>query len=475
MNRSDIAIVGGGISGLSAAYYLEQLCGDSFSISLFDAAPTLGGKLQTLKRDGLTIECGPDSIFTNKPWAYDLICELGLEDQIISPAAHSFSIVRNGVLHKIPMGIVKTFPHNLLALWKSDLLSWSGKLNASIRPIIFKVSNRLFKKSSDVSLEQYLNGFWGKEVAKYLFGPLYGGIHAGSAARLSVRALYPHLLSSPGKIRSPRTSRGFVALRGGMAQLIQSLLSNLKHTQIRRLAKVEHVEFDPSSGFRLLLGSVEHHSKALILALPAFQIAELLRDLSPSASKELSQIKHAASAIVTYVFDQAAENFQDFGSGFIIPAEEGGVVSGCTISSSKWPQRAPDSYTVLRIFLRPGSEQEFNQAKLQKQADRALEKYFGALPTPVFTRFDGWLQGVPQYEIGHLERVEKIRRELVRFSGLQLIGVGFEGIGIPDCIRQGKQAAQSVFEFFKDLPEDFKPDNEISSNRRTENGYSIRT
>ena len=345
-----------------------------------------------------------------------------------------------------------TFPKNVPALWKSSLLTLKGKLAATVKPLISGSSS--IRDDEDITLLEFLRAKWGEEVAEYLFGPLYGGVHASSANSLSVRALYPQLLKPIVDDKTSQKRKGFVSLKGGMQELIRSLIDHLEVSSLRPNSQIEQIELDEDNSYLLTNQNGQvFKADALILAAPSYVAAPLLKNLSPKTSELLGQIRHSSSAIVTLAYENSKFKPGTLGSGFIVPSREGEVVSGCTISSHKWANRSRPEDLLLRVFIGRGDHtrdiSQFDDKELSDVATECIQRHLHLSDTPTLKLVDRWPQGLPQYSLGHIDLVKAARASSSHLPNFHFTGVSYGGIGIPDCIRQGKEGAKLLWKYIQ--------------------------
>jgi protoporphyrinogen/coproporphyrinogen III oxidase len=418
-----VTIVGGGISGLATAYYLERT--SDAEITLFEASDRLGGKLQTVCVDRLTIEEGPDCFFARKEGAYELALELGLDDQLIGPAARDFSMLIDGRLHRIPSGLLSFTSPDPEAVAKAEFLSELGKKQV--------LAEREAPKGNgeDESIASFFRRRFGEEFSMLVAEPLLAGTHAGDPEALSLRALYPayyelerkrgslYALPSPTEHQRPN----FVSLKGGMHTLVQALRSKLTKTKV-----VVNEELRSLEG-----------ADAYVLAMPAPAAAQILDEKCPDASERLRRIEHASSTIVTLAFKRTDVGAMT-GTGFLVPQLEGAAITGCTWTSLKWPSRAPSGTALIRVFMGYSAGQSDEDAITQAVA--AIKPLAELRGDPKLARVRRWIDALPQYHVGHLELLMDIDRAVP--PGIHLTGTSYRGVGIPDCVRQAKETAARV-------------------------------
>jgi oxygen-dependent protoporphyrinogen oxidase len=467
----DVAIVGGGISGLSAAY--EVSCRrPELSLRLYEASSRVGGCIRTERSDGYVIEAGPDSFLRTKPEARRLCEELGLDAELITvrPEARSAYLVQAGELERLPAGMVLAAPTRLGPLSRTRLLSFSGKLRALADLVIPARTS-----AEDESIESFLTRRFGPELATRIGAPLLGGIYAGDIAELSVQATFPQLallelrhrsvtyglLASAARRGSEGTRTGaplgalrslfrsnseaapspFLSLRGGLGTLTDRLEARIGQRSIVTGAGVIAIERDTD---RFVLSTVRGpvRARAVILTTPAPVAARLLP--AGRLSEELAGIRYGSTATIVFALDQHQVQRPLDASGFLVPPGEGRILAATWVSS-KWEGRAPDGAVLIRAYVggrhgegdlsRPDSE-------LVELARAELERLSGPLGTPRFTRLYRHERVRPQPAVGHRERLERVNAELSQLPGLCLAGAGYDGIGIPDCVRQARAAAE---------------------------------
>lgn len=466
METPHVVIVGGGITGLSAAYYLQRLQQQSaipLRITLLEAQNRLGGKVGTERQEGFLLDTGPDSFLAQKPWGLQLCRELGMEEQILSPQARQFFMLIGGKLHAVPHELVSLVPSRPQALWRVTFLSLRGKLRASMEGLV-----PARRHIEDEPLGAFLRRRFGKEFALRFAEPLMAGIHAGHPDQLSMAAVYPmywemerrhgsltrglmHLRRQRGRDGSARPSSPFVALRDGMGSLIGRLQQSLHTVHIVLSTAVTRLAPLPDGSVHLHLANGETlQAHAVILTVPAYTAADWLQPLSATAAQLLRAIPYASTAVVSLAYRRQAVEHPLEGSGFLVPRSEPVPITGCTWSSSKWQGRAPEGYVLLRVFIGyAGADQIVEQQwddLLARIAHDALCPLLGIREAPLFARVHRWLKAMPQYEVGHLARLRQIEEALSAYPMILLAGSAYRGVGIPDCIRQGKEAAEKVWQ-----------------------------
>jgi len=443
-------VVGGGIAGLAAARRLE-LVAPTAEIMLIESDSVLGGKLRTERVDGFVIEAAPDSFLSRKERGIGLVDELGLGDELIArrPEHHHTFIRRGDDLHPLPEGLTGMIPTNLEALERSELLSPAGKLRFASEPDVPPAAG-----DADESVASFVSRRFGREAYESLVEPLMTGIYGGDGDRLSLRATFPQLrvlelehgsilrgLSAPPPTELPP----FVSLRDGLGTLVSAVVEAFERTEQllgRAAARVSR----PAGGFRVELADGEViEADGIVVATPAYVAAELLADLDPELAAAHAAIPYASSVVVTLAFSRADVTPLD-GYGYLVPRVDGADVLACTWTSQKWDGRAPDESVLVRVYAG-----RFGGRDLTQDTDDALValaraefRLVGGAAEPVLTRVDRWPLGMPQYLLGHPERLVQIDSLVSEHPGLAVAGAAYRGVGIPDCIRSGELAAESV-------------------------------
>jgi oxygen-dependent protoporphyrinogen oxidase len=454
-----IAIVGGGITGLAAAYRLRRLL-PRWRITLLEQDNRLGGKIWTEPVDGFTLEAGADSFLSRKPQAIGLCEELGLAERLIGRNLESGQTLvwRHGALHRLPEGLSGMIPADIDALLQSELLSDDGRQRA-----VEETRVPAAVPDGDESLASFITRRFGHEAYENIIEPLMSGVYAGRGELLSLAATYPqlrHLELSHGSLVRGLWSQPngqnpayapFVSLAGGMGELVATLAGQLSGAELRLNCRVSalrragrHFELDlvgPN-------GATETISAALlILTTPADVTARLLAPLHRQLAGELAGIPYASTAIVSLAYNQAAIPRPLSGFGYLVPAIERQPVLACTWTSSKWAGRAPAGKALLRLYIGRYGEPDataLNDERLLALATAELRRTLGITASPLLSRIHRWPRAIPQYLLGHLDRVARIQYHVERAPGLFLAGAYLRGVGISDCIRSGQEAADEA-------------------------------
>ena len=444
-----VVIVGGGIAGLAAA---QRLTAADVPCTVLERDHRPGGKLVSQSIGGFLVEGGPDCFLSSKPAGVALARTLGIDGLLQGTnATHRGTFVkRGGRLHPLPDGITGLVPSRLGPLLTTGLLSPWGRLRAGLEAFVPS------GEGGEETIAQFASRRFGPEAYRWVVEPLLSGVYAGDGTQLSLAATFPQLVRAEreqgGLLRAAWRNRrnapgergGFLSFPEGMEQLVRSTLAHLPATTVRVGAGVTRITRG-ADGFRLgCADGATLEADHVILATPAFVSAELVEDLSLSLSIELSRIPFVSSATVTLGF----RNGPPFrGTGYVCPRAEGGAVVAVTWASNKYERRAPDGAALVRVFLgRAGDDGWVDESDdvLIAEAREELARVCGVNAEPVLTRVFRWPRGIPQYVIGHLNRLERIDAHVRAVPGLHLAGASYRGVGIPDCIASGWTAAEAV-------------------------------
>ena len=450
--RIDVAIVGGGIAGLSAAY---DLLARGLSVRVLEASARVGGVIATERFDGWVIDAGPDSLLVQKPAAVTLCRELGIADRLLSTLTpRTAFVLRDGRLNPIAEGSFLGFPITFGALARSRLFSLAGKVRMAGEVIVPRRT-----VDEDESIGAFVSRRFGREAVDYLADPLLAGIHAGDVDRLSIRALFPRLVDAERRSGSviralralhvrPSPQGAFVSLPGGTGELVDSLSNALKPDTVVTNARVTNLRRGLDYAIDSTAGNVQ--ARCVVLAVPAYVTGTLTRPIDPALADLCDAIPYASTATVAFGYrrDQVAHPLR--GTGFVVPRTEGLALLAGTWVSSKWPGRAPEGHVLLRGFLGGGRDPrrlDASDAELIDTARRELSDLLGISGSPLFSRVYRWTRQSPQYEVGHLHRVVSIDRRLNALPGLFVTGSGFKAVGIPDCISDGRATAARAADY----------------------------
>lgn len=446
-----VVIVGGGITGLAAAWELQQ---QGVEYTLLEASDRLGGKIFTERtEDGFVIEAAADSFMTQKPWAWQLCREIGLSDRMIGTNDHQRNVyvLKGGKLHLMPRGLRLIVPTDPDGLLESSLLSEEGKSRMLAETEVAPRS-----ETGDESLASFVRRRFGQEALDVFGEPLLAGIYTGDPETLSMQATFPNYLNMerahgsliqatknivpvPPAPDTPKTM--FVSLKSGMLELIEGLRAVLTG-EIRLNVGVTRIEpngtLHTTSGERLT-------PDAVILTLPARAASRLLGEVVPELLEGLGQIRTVSSGTVTFGYRENELPAPLDGFGFVVASNEPTHLRACTWSSTKLSGRAPEGFALLRVFIgghRCETDVALTDAELIALACAELQKVMGIEAEPVLSRVFRWTDANTQYDVGHLERVARLKALCPPW--LSLTGSPYGGVGIPDCVRQGRETARQV-------------------------------
>jgi oxygen-dependent protoporphyrinogen oxidase len=471
-----VVIIGGGISGLSTAFFLMEEAKKiqlHVECTVVEREARWGGKILTNNTPEFLIEGGPDSFLTSKPWAMELCRTLGLEGRLIPTNAENnrtFSLCR-GVLRELPQGLLAFRPQRVDTLVSGGLLSWRGLLRMG--------AERFWPKSSSCDLDESLGSFFrrrfGVEAFDYLIEPLVAGIYAGDADELSIEATFPRfreLEQQYGSVikgmravqaKAGRASKSpgspsslFMTLRNGLGELIQTLIQRLTDQGVQLIAGSSCREVQvPAQNKEVFQINLENRTlltaDTVVLATPTFQTAQMIRTFQPEAAGVLDEISYTSTATISMAYSTEAVAGHIRGFGFVVPRKEQRPLLACTWTSLKWPYRSQKEVTLIRCYVGGRGREdvlEKNDAQLVELVRQELQSIVGITSPPNYTEVHRWVRGMPQYVIGHQARIVKIKDLLLPWPKLHISGAGLCGIGIPDCIREGRRVADSVMQSF---------------------------
>jgi oxygen-dependent protoporphyrinogen oxidase len=456
-----IAIIGGGISGLSAAFAIEEWRrrGSEVEYTLYESSSRFGGVLHTEHIDGCVVEAGPDSFLTEKPWAADLARALGLGDQLIgsNDANRKTYILTHGRLVEMPDGLMFMVPTKILPTGMSPLFSWKTKL---------RITQEMFHPpraaDHDESVAAFIERHYGAEMVDRLADPLLSGVYGGEAANLSVRAVLPRfvemermhgslgrgMLAARKKMRSWKNSAPpiFTSLKNGMQTLADAIVAQLTPTSLRINTTAAAIEPQAAS-WLVSAGMQSDVFDAVILALPAGAASSLLRMAGPELSAELAAIGYTSSITVALGFDKDVRQTLPPGFGFLVPRSEGKRILAATFVHNKFPHRAPEDRALLRCFFAGKNAEDvwpLADDQIVAIVRHELQEILGLRADPLFTRVYRWKSAMAQYNVGHLDRLDRIERLRQKLPRLALAGNAYRGIGVPDCVRSGTDAVKQL-------------------------------
>ena len=455
-----VIIVGGGIAGLATAYELHRR---QVSFVLLESRERAGGVILSEQVDGYTLDAGPDALLAQKTDGLKLCEELGLGGRLVpSKKPRQAFIQRAGRLHALPAASVLGIPTRWGPFIRTSLFSWPGKLRMGAE--LFVPPRR---GESDESIGAFMARRFGAEARTYLAEPLLAGIHAGDVDRLSMAALFPRLVEAErthGSLlrafrrqrAAPQANGPFLSLPDGLSELARALVASLPGDAVRLNTTVNRVTPDRASGsphtprFRVdTADGTMLHSRVVVLAVPAFAAARLLRETDTDLARLCDRILYASTATIALAFPRTAVAHPLNGSGFVVPSVEGtGILAGSWLSS-KWPNRAPPDRVLLRTFVggaRDPKALERSDRELVALSLNALRPLLGISGDPLLARVYRWERASAQHDVGHLARLGSLEQALAKHPGLYLTGSGFRGVGIPDCVTDGRATAARVSE-----------------------------
>lgn len=464
MNASKrVIVVGGGITGLSAAHRLGELNEQNpepFEVTLIEASTRVGGSITTLKTDDFLVEQGPDSFITFKPAALELCKRLGLTDSIINtrPDNRKTYVALDGRLEPLPEGFQLIAPTSIMPFLKSNIFSWPGKLRIMMEPFIPRSRGKI-----DESLASFITRRFGREALERVAQPMIGGIYTADPEKLSLAATMPRFLELERKhgsvLLAMLTERKdasigsgaryglFVSLKDGMQSLVDRLVEKIGGQNIKTGFRALAVE---KSGDRWKVrfeNESEELCDGIILAAPSYVSAGLIKGIDPELSNRLGQIEYASSAVAVFGFNKADIKRNIDGFGFVVPATEGRAIIAAAFSSKKFEGRAAEDKVLIRCFVGGALNPEvleLDDEGIKNRALKDLTDFLGLECPPIFSLIARWPSSMPQYHVGHVDLVSKIMNGLRNQRGLFVAGSAYEGVGIPDCVRSAEKAAEEL-------------------------------
>jgi oxygen-dependent protoporphyrinogen oxidase len=460
-----LVVVGGGIAGLAAAHRAVELArerGAPVDLTLLESADRLGGTIQTERRDGFLVECGPDSFLSEKPWALALCRRLGVEDRLVrtDDRFRRTFVVQAGRLHPLPDGFQLLAPTQLGPFVASRLFTWPGKLRMALDLVLPRGGD------PDESLGSFVQRRLGREALDRVAQPLVAGIYTADPADLSLAATMPRFLELERRERSvilamwraarraPGAAAGasgarwslFVTFAEGLGDFIRILAARLPEGAVRLGAHVTGLARE-GGRWRVATRDGAVDADGVVVATESHQAARMLRYLDPSLAHLLEGIAYASSATITLAYRRESIRHPLDGFGFVVPRIEGRPIIACTFSSVKYPGRAPEGHVLLRVFAGGALDEgivELDDAALVAAARGQIAELLGEDGAPLFTRVARYPKAMPQYHVGHLARVETIERGLLGHPGLALVGGAYRGVGIADCVHSAEDAVAAL-------------------------------
>lgn len=466
-----VVIVGGGISGLATAFSLQEKTTKAslpIRCTILESESSWGGKIVTHRIGEMVTEAGPDSFLSQKRAGLDLCMKLGLADQLINTrdTAKKASVLYGGRLHDLPEGLLSFVPKQLGSFFRSGLLTWRGLVRMGLESAVPRGSS-----TGDESLAAFLRRRFGAQAFERVLEPLMAGIYAGDAEHMSLRATFPRFFeleqqhgsvvrgmlagkraASPVLTDQPRRTM-FVSLKNGLSDLVTALTSRLTQqgVELRVGARAEALRVRSHELGRWMYDLILHDGSALsadgvVLATPAYVSAELLRPLTPIAGGLLDMIPYASTATIAMAFPRPSTSAIE-GFGFIVPRTERRHLIAATWTSLKWPYRAPSDQLLVRCYVGGVGREDILQLDdeaLTAKVGEELAAACGISVEPSYTEVNRWWKAMPQYTLGHLDRLAQLEAAVSRYPGLVLTGAGYRGVGIPDCILHGASAAERI-------------------------------
>lgn len=471
-NPRTVVIVGGGISGLATAFALQEqaaAAGLSIRCTILESGSSWGGKIVTHRVGDLVTEAGPDSFLSQKPAGLELCAKLGLTDQLINTneTGKKAFVLHGGRLHELPEGLITFVPTQLGPFLRSGLLSWTGLARMGLEVVVPRGSMQ-----GDESLASFFRRRFGAQAFDRVLEPLMAGIYAGDAEQMSLKATFPRFLELEQQygsiIRGMMTARKkarpasisatkrtmFVSLKNGLGDLVTALTARLiqQGVDLRQGCQVDALRVRSHQLGRwmydlILSDGSALSAESLVLATPAYVSAELLRPLTPIAGGLLEMIPYASTATIAMSYPASAVASAVEGFGFIVPRKEGRDLIAATWTSLKWPHRAPPDQVLVRCYVGGVGREailQLDDDQLVGRVRAELSTLCGIKAEPCYAEANRWWKAMPQYTLGHLDRLTQLDAALSRYGGLVLTGAGYHGVGIPDCIRDGALAAGRV-------------------------------
>lgn len=477
--RERVIVVGGGITGLTTAYALEKAAKD-LDIVVLEGGPRLGGNVVTVHHQGFLIDGGPDSWVATKPYATDLARELGLGDELIEtlPENRKVYIAHEGRLHPMPEGVMLGVPTEVAPIVASELFTWDAKLRMALELI---VPRHDWLEGEDETVGAFLTRRFGDQLADRLAGPLLGGIFAGEADQISIRAAFPQLvaaektygslilamraqLAARKKSAAERSEKGakkgakkgvpgstFLSLKRGMGDLVLNLAHRI-NAEVRVNAKVSAITRteadDPRGRFRVFArGAGRLFADHVVFTGPAYAARATLPSVDADFDEALSGFDYSSTATVFLAYKRKDIDHPLDAAGYIVPRSAGRTALASTWVGSKWEHRVPSGQALLRVFFGGDGRESLlkkTEAELAELAERELQAFLPIKGRPLFSRVFRYEKASPQPRLGHLGRMKNLKAILARTPGLYLAGNGYDGIGIPECIRQAREIALAI-------------------------------
>jgi oxygen-dependent protoporphyrinogen oxidase len=456
-----VAIIGGGVAGLTAAYELAQWAGKGAAVQgvLFEASTRLGGIVETVREGGFVIECGPDAWVSEKPWARELAEELSLGDEVMASndTQRKTYVLIDKKLQAMPDGMRMMVPADLGALDASGLFSAEAK--QAYRDEVGRAEElRVSAPAGDESVAEFVRRHFGNEVLEKIGAPLLSGVFGGDVEKLSVRAVMAPFVAMEHKHGSlitalqsrtgaAKTASVFTTLRSGMGTLVDRMIATIPEDWIRLAAEAKFVSREEDGWLVGTARGVERFD-AVMMAAPVDIARALLKPVNERAA-QLMEMEASSSVVVGFGFVDAARFAVPQGFGFLVPKGSDNLLLACTFVDQKFDDRIPQGGRLVRAFfggkaadrlMRCGNDETAAVARME------LARILGPLPEPQMTVVRRWPRSLPQYGVGHLERMAELAERVHQLGGLWLLGNGYRGVGLPDLIRDARDAARKLVE-----------------------------
>lgn len=467
LNRKKIAVIGGGVTGLTAAFYLQKCATDKnlpLDVVLIESSLRLGGKIQTLRKDEFIIERGPESFVDHEESVKELTEHLGIQDEVVSNNEGQTYVAVGSHLYPIPSGVLLGGTPLVSSLLTSGIVSLSGKVRAAGDLLLPKT-----REDQDEPIGDFFRRRFGKEVVENLVEPLLAGTFAGDIDRLSIQSMFPEIYEIEKQHRSlifgmkkshhtifKNGNKAFQTLKNGLETLVEKLEEQLPPKSILRGVKVESIDKLQDDTLQIYFNNIAPlKCDAVIVTTPLNEAKNMFKHYG--FLDEIPDMNYATIATVTMAFEkEESQKYQD-AINFYFSRNSDISITTCTWCNHKWDNVAPQQYDLLRTYIgRVGDEAivELSDTDIEKTVRRDLEKALGITQKPLFTVVSRWKQSMPQYTVGHEKRLSKMRNILHdEFPQVKLAGSSYEGISVPDCVTQGKKAAQAlVQEMFQKQP-----------------------
>lgn len=463
-NTKKICIIGGGISGLTLAYRLHQISKQKtipIEIHLLEKKKSVGGNIRTEKRDEFLLEQGPDGFLQQKKSVLELAESLNIHDQLITTKSQfrKSMILTEGKLVEVPDGFYLMSPSKIFPFLKSPLLSWRGKIRTLMEFFVPRKSHAI-----DESLESFVTRRFGKENLEKISQAMLGGIYTADPKHLSMQAALPRFIEMEKKYGSvtkailhesslKKNVSGaryglFGSFTNGMSTLVDSLVNHLPQDAVQTGINIDQIRFDRiSQCWNVISNSREKKFDTMCVAVPPGQIPTFFPNLLGDQQKILESIPYASSAILHLAYRDDQIRDKPNCIGFIVPNREKKHFIACSFISNKYENRAPSGFQLLRVFMGGALQEqvlEMDPDELISVVTKEISSILHVEGDPLFSEFKLWPKSMPQYTMGHIERVTKIKKIFEKCPNFYLLGNGYQGVGIPDLVEQATLTAEKI-------------------------------